>query len=250
MNKWIIFISIVCIVSVIGVVLKFLLTPPSYEDSYASNEEGESYTIPDPVVQFSNISEYTISPGVLVLHTDGFSMNFLGNQAPPVYESLAEVGDPSAVIAILQNNPNIEAVFKVGAIEPNGKQHITIPHPLAGTGYINGNPILVSYMAMITETNDGVVWLNGSRLFDPEYNIYTENPFPTVLQDSIITEVLDMGTEQNEPISSGFAGGQPDPTRGAENSNNGTSTNEPVRHHPQFYEDNSVSDEIVLIQSE
>ena len=238
MNRWIIFIIIVGIVSVIGVALNFLFTPSSYEDPATDDKESERHTIPDPAVQFLNTSEYTISPGVLVLHTGDFSMNFLGRQAPSIYESLAEVGDPSTVIAALQDDPNIEAVFEVSAIEPNGEQRVIVPQSFFNTRDADGSPILASYMAMIVETNDGVVWLNSVPL-------HTDTG--AIQQESVITEIVDMGTEKNAPIGSGFAGGQPDLTRDTENINNGTSTNEPVQHHPQFYEDNTVSDEIVQI---
>ena len=62
-----------------------------------------------------------------------------------------------------------------------------------------------------------------------------------------VAEVLDMGTEQNSPIGSGFDGGQPDHSRGAENIENGVVLRETVRHHPQFYDDPAVSSEIVRI---
>ena len=242
MNKWIIFIIIIGAVSLGGVVLRILLPVLPYNTpSVGSVDVGDAAVqVPDPVIQIANVSEYTIAPGVLVLHTDEFSMNFLNTQAPPVYESLAEVGDPSAVIASLKNNPNVKAVFEVGTVASGKTSGVAISRKFITDleNSIGVKNLLLSYMAMIMQTNDGVVWLNSSP--------YTAEG---VALGSTLAEILDMGTEQNAPIGSGFAGGQPDPSRGAENIGNGTSTNEPVRHHPQFYDNPAVSTEIAIIGS-
>ena len=241
MNKWVIFIIIVGIVSAAGVVLNIINNRSSlYESDLAENEEVAQQE-PDPIIYFVNTSEYPISPGVLVLHDHNFSMNFLGIQAPETYEALAEVGDPFVVIALLKGNADVDKVFEIAAIEPEATQSITIPRSvLAGKEGRGGvDDIKMSYMAMITETNDGMVWLNGHSFYDAENG--------GIQKGSIVTEILDMGTEKNTSIGSGFAGGQPDPARGIENIDNGTATSEPVQHHPQFYEDDAVSDEVVRV---
>jgi hypothetical protein len=46
----------------------------------------------------------------------------------------------------------------------------------------------------------------------------------------------DAGTEDNQPLGSGLAGGQPDSSKGEENIENGVSTEEPVSPHPQLTE--------------
>ncbi len=238
MNKWIIFIIIVGAITVIGVLVKVVadLTPSSRIDAPVSEE-----TATNPTIQFTNTSEYTIAPGVLVLHNNDFSMNFLGVELPEGYEPLAETGDPSEVISLLRDNSDVAEVLVVEEIPSGVTQYITIPRSIIDKKeYRSGaNAIVISYMAMILETNDGVVWLNGHPLFNAESG--------DLQRGSVVTEIIDAGTEKNEPIGSGFAGGQPDPVYGDANRDQGTATAEPVRHHPQFYEDDAVSSEIVEV---
>ena len=240
MNRWIIFIIIVGAVAVIGVLTRIILNLPTSAGTGVPVDEGAVSQEMNPTVRFVNTSEYTIAPGVLVLHNNNFSMNFLGIEAPKAYESLAEVGDPSEVASLLQGNPDVFAVFTVETIAPRKTQRITIPRSIAGEKEQDGaDAIVLSYMAMIIETNDGAVWLNSHPLYSAENN--------GLQQRSIVTEVIDMGTEENAPIGSGFANGQLDLTRGNANRNNGTATAEPVRHHPQFYESDTVSNKIVEV---
>ena len=241
MNKWIIFIIIVGVAATAGVLFNIVKGGIYTSKINSTSNKEVVQKKPDPTVRFVNISEYPVSPGVLVLHNNNFSMNFLGAQAPKAYESLAEIGNPSAAINAVKNNSGVDAVFNIPAIGPGATESITIPHSIIDNteSRVGAGDINMSYMAMITETNDGVVWLNGSPFYDMENG--------GIQQSSTITEILDMGTEKNTPIGSGFAGGQPDPTRGTENTNNGTPTNEPVQHHPQFYDDETVSDEVVQI---
>lgn len=239
MNKWIIFIIIVGVISVIGVLAKVIASPaPQYSGTIF-----EETALPEknPTIQFTNTSEYTILPGVLAFHNSNFSMNFLGTEIPEAYESLAEIGDPSEVISLLQDNPAVVELFTVEAIAPGRTQQITIPRSIIDEKkYQSGaDAIVVSYMAMIAETNDGVVWLNSHPLYAAESG--------GLQQGGVVTEVVDMGTEENAPIGSGFASGQPDLTQGSANRNNGTATTEPARHHPQFYEDDAVSSGVVEV---
>lgn len=249
MNKWIIFIIIVAAVSAIGVGTRLVTNQSSPEDTLGSVEGGEKkQQKSNPDIRLSNISEYSISPGVLVLHDNRFSMNFLGTQVSGEYETLAEIGDPTAVIAAIKSSPGVLEVLEVPAINPGSTQDV-VSTPLHMTDYyktfnererISHGGIFVSYMAMIIETNDGVVWLNSQPFYNPRND-------SVIKEIGVLTEILDMGTEKNMSIGSGFAGGQPDPTRGDENSNNGTATSEIVQHHPQFYEDATMSDEVVQI---
>ena len=233
MNKWIIFIIIVAAVSLIGILMSVVGNKSSsHEEAIVQPMENVPQK-PNQNISFVNTSKYHIAPGVFVLHNPNFSMNFLDETAPKRYEALAEIGDPSGVLIALRENPDVYGAFDIALIEPEGVQSIEIPE-----GKINNNTMM-SYMAMIVETNDGVVWLNSVPL---------HTDAGAAQQESVITEILDMGTEKNAPIGSGFTGGQPDLNRDdAENINNGTPTNEPVQHHPQFYEDNTISDEVVRV---
>lgn len=196
-------------------------------------------------LQLENDSQYTIAPGVLVYHTlcrppenlSCFSMNFLNRFAPPEYETLAEVGDPTAVVSSLETNPDVllAVVAHDAPIHPG--ETVTIPLP---NDIIAQPDMGFSYMGMIVETNDGVAWINSRRLTG-EAGVF--NPLGPAF-----AEIVDMGTEENEPVGSGFEGGQPDPSRGAgENLDNGVPTEEVVYHHPQFYGDPTAQERQFLL---
>ena len=226
MNKWLIFIIIVVGVSGASLVSKYV--------GNSSDSVGVDYSR----VRLVNVSEYTVSPGVFVVHDsrvvrdDQFPMNFLGVQAPEAYESLAEVGDPSAVIALLNDMSGVVAVRQVAGLD-SGADYIVHDVP-------SGDGMLFSYMAMVVETNDGVVWFNRIPV-----DAMKVADLAQLRDGNLFAEVLDMGTEENSPIGSGFSGGQFDPLRGSENVENGVSTDAVVRHHPQFYEGSLVSFDIV-----
>ena len=208
MNKWIIFIIIVIGVFVIGIGVNLVTNyTPSYEVDTADSKtiaQQES----DPVIRFANISEYPVSQGVLVVHNQNFSMNFLGERPPEAYGYLAEYGDPSEVITMLKGTSIMGGVFEVAAIEPGAVQEIDIPLTGIKKQYsIDTDNIRISYMAKIEGVNDGMVWLNG------------HTPYTTTQQESILTEVIDMGT----------------------------ATNKPVQHHLQFYEEGVAPDGVVQI---
>ena len=201
---WIVLIVIVIVVIVLFFVLRGGTTevqPPS-----------------EHVVLLENESEYVISPGVLVVHRNNHLMNYIGTQAPPEYEPLAEIGNPEPLMESLRYDENVYKVYPVDHIEPGQSVRVNINET-----YLDAK---VSYMAMIVQTNDGVVWVNHSPLYNSDGQQQTNRYW---------AEIIDMGTEQNSPIGSGFEGGQPDPARGEENIENGTPTEEPVNHHEEFY---------------
>lgn len=184
-------------------------------------------------VTFVNDSEYDISPGVLVVHGEEFSMNHLARVAPDEYEPLAEVGNPSALIAEVQEDSQVYAVVAVDEVV-SGSQVTTKVR-----GVPADSKTEVSYMAMIVQSNDGVVWANRFPFTNEQGDFESREGW---------LEILDMGTEQNSPLGSGFEGGQPDPSQGERNIENGVSTpGTTVQHHPQFYDDPSVSARIVRI---
>ena len=227
-KKWVILVGIVIALIIIGRVVSGSYLSPK-EDVVLEYEPVGPIT-EDVFVRVTNTSPYPVAPGPLVIHNRQFSMDFLGRYAPGEYELLAEVGDPSVFIASLDGNPAIYEVLEVGLLEPNTSETFTVSA---------ANPdALISYMAMIVPTNDGVVWLNGFPLYGQGGKQQ---------HGGFIPEIVDMGTEQNSPIGSGFEGGQPDPSRGDENLENGTVLRETVYHHPQFYDDPAVSTELVRI---
>ena len=191
-----------------------------------------------PTVKLSNASEFDVSPGVIVLHDETFSMNHLGLPAPTSYQTLAEIGDPSDIIRELEGTDGVLRVIGTDHIAPGAEESVSLGD-VTGEGFPeNLSDIRVSYMGMIVQTNDGVVWINSVPLEKIVYKGGAADP------DQVHTywaEIIDMGSEENSPLASGFDGGQPDPTRGEENIDNGTATEETVSHHTQFYDDPEVT---------
>ena len=207
MNKWIIFIIIVVGVFAIGAGVNLVTSHTSTYKVDIADSKTVTQQKPDLVVRFANISKYPVSQGVLVVHNQNFSMNFLGEQPPEVYTSLAEDGDPSEVIAALKETPTISEAFEVATIKPGAMQEVAIPLAGIRRQYADIGNIRISYMAKIEGVSDGVAWLNGHA------------PYTTAQQKSILTEVIDMGI----------------------------TTNGPVQHYLQFYEEGTAPDGVVQI---
>ena len=202
------------------------------------------------VLRLENNSDYAIAPGVFVIHSyPEYTMNFLSTTAPKEYEKLAEVGDPTEVLEKLAQLDGIHAYGQTSAGPILSGEVVEIP---IDPKLAQENPdARVSFMAMVVQTNDGVVWLNRHNLFSSETTEYVDNinedgletdtpPKPKTFNDLYVNTdwgwswVMDLGTEENSPIGSGFEGGQPDSTRGAENLDNGVPTDEVAVVHDQL----------------
>lgn len=219
MNRWIIFIIIVAAVAVIGVGVnlftnstqQYTVNPDNDETVIMQQESG-------PIVRFANISDehlWAVTRGVLVVHNQNFSMNFLGTQPPKEYKTFAEPGIPSAVIALLKETAGVSGVFEVPSIESGITQEVTIPlSSISDEGYTTGTT-RISYMApimdKITETGIGMVWLNGYTLYDAEGN--------QAQGERILTEIIDIDTTGNRP----------------------------VQHHPEFYTGEAATSGVIQI---
>ena len=229
-KKWVIFIVVVVIASLIALLSRVVDFSPSAVDPSSKTDDGGDVT-EETVVRITNVSKYAISPGMLVIHGPNFSMNIFRRYVSAEYELLAEVGDPSTLISSLKDLPGVYYAFRVSSLRSEGgSAGFTIP-PM-------GFDTLVSYIAMIVPTNDGVVWTDGFPLYNSNGGQQVGGTF---------AQILDMGTEQNSPIGSGLAGGQPEYSRGAENVTNGVATKELSDYHPQFYDDPAISESIVRI---
>ena len=216
---------LVVIALLFGVFLSFNKYVPSLNTFLGGDGEGR-------VVLLKNNSNYIISPGVLVVHGARNPVDLIGDRAPAVYERLAEVGEPAAVIEHLEGGDGVYKVIPVDVLEVGGEHLVSLPSNLP-------KDARVSYMAMIVQTNDGVVWLDAFPLIS---SLERENR-----PRSSWTHILDAGFEENAPIASGFENGQVDPARGEENINNGTEKLEKVTYHTQFYDDPEVSTSTVLV---
>lgn len=170
-------------------------------------------------VTIENVSEdQVLSPGVYVLHSPEASLNFEGSLAPESLEPLAEYGDHAPFAAFVETVPGVLAVYRVNApIKPGEMSQFVamIPEDAEEPYYLSG-------LQMAVGTNDGYALVNNLELTGREASINALN--------------YDAGTEENTELLSGFPGGQPDPSRGEENIENGTSTDPRanVTRHPQL----------------
>ncbi len=158
-----------------------------------------------------------LSPGALVSHCEEGAFWSRGAMASPELELIAEVGDPGAAVAVeRQDSMNgvnfIQERHTIGEVGPGQSTTVELE--------LNFGCVL-STAHMLVESNDSFVGVNSLDVHD-ELNG----------QDSTMVEVelraYDAGTEENTEPGSGFAGGQPDPTRGAANLDNGVPTAEPI----------------------
>lgn len=147
--------------------------------------------------------EQILSPGAWLVHTEAGALWARDGMTSPELELIAEIGEPSAVVAALG----------AGEIGPAPAKGASV------TFEVTAEPgDLLSTVQMLVATNDGFVGLQSVALFDGE----------TALTQTIELNAYDAGTEENTGLHQGFEGGQPDPSRGAENIENGTPTAEPI----------------------
>ncbi len=201
------------------------------ELSEAINETAGE-VVPEPVpkgkvrflVTVVNIhNSQTLSPGVFIVHKPIVGITFLGKLAPPELEALAEYGDPEPFREYIGKNTGVVSVYTIDEPIPPGENRsftVDVSTYMPRENYLSG-------IQMITGSNDGFAVASNIALFTPGNG-----------QKASITNAqnYDAGTEQNSPLLSGFEGGQPDPSRGEENIDNGipTSPQQPVMPHPQL----------------
>ena len=171
-------------------------------------------------VKLSNTSSsFTLSQGILIVHDSNADFNFFGDLADPELIQLAEIGSVSEFeTLVLSDYFNIYETIEVSEISPGGS--ISIPLEVVEEN------TFISFFARVEGTNDGFVAIFNEPLFEEgipiEISKYASN--------------LDVGSEENTPLFSGFEGGQYDPSKGQLNENNGirTEPQEPVKTHPQL----------------
>ena len=185
------------------------------------------------VFKISNTSEYTYSPGLFIIHNAGFNSNYINVSAPSSMERFAEVGNPSEYREYLENNFGdeiYEIVDVTGETKPGEKIEIDLEDLPENS--------LITFFSMIVESNDALVWVNQWPIHDFETGERNE-------YRRISLNAIDAGFEDNSPIGSGFEGGQPDPTKGEANIDNGVEVRENVRYHPDILSAGSLSLEVV-----
>jgi len=182
----------------------------------------EEVVVPPPkgtvrfLVTVENVHDtQTLSPGVFIVHKPLVSINFVGRVAPAELEPLAEYGNHTPFKEYVESNEGVVAVYTIDEpLPPGEKKNFTmdISTYRPRENYLSG-------IMMATGSNDGFVLASNIALFNPGNG-----------PKGSITDALnyDAGTEENSPPLSGFEGGQPDPTRGEENIDNGIATTPPV----------------------
>ena len=151
-----------------------------------------------------------ISPGIILPHIDEGVLWVSGGTSGSALELLAEVGNPSALIDALNGQ-------LIGEIPPGGSASIEI---------VIENEVYLSTASMLVATNDSFVGLNSVILWNEDHSPIESQTFEL--------NAYDAGTEANTELGSGFDGGQPDPSRGAENLDNGEATSELIARSDQF----------------
>lgn len=130
------------------------------------------------------------APAGWALHNDSTQAFWGGGLAGPGLESLAEDGDPSALLRSLDLNPGVVATGQSGPTLPGGRQVFQVQASRAARSRL-------SLATMLVASNDGFYALPeaGLELFDAQ-----GQPLPS----RVLTPGLyDAGTEANEALGAG-----------------------------------------------
>lgn len=170
-------------------------------------------------VTITNLSDppTPISPGALVGHCADGAFWSRGQRSSPELELIAEVGDPGAAVAVEREDEYdgttfVQERYTIGEVGPGQSTSVEVAF---------AHSCRLSTAHMLVESNDTFVGVNSldiRQLFTGEFLEVVE----------VDIRAYDAGTELNTEPGSGFEGGQPDPTRGAENLDNGVATDEPI----------------------
>ena len=148
--------------------------------------------------------EQILSPGAWLVHTDSGALWARDAEASLAIERIAEIGNPAEAVSAL-------GAGEIGAAPASGATVVFEVTAEPGD--------LLSTAQMLVATNDGFVGLQSVALFDGD----------TPLSQTIALRAYEAGTEENTGLFTGFDGGQPDPSRGADNVDNGVATTETIR---------------------
>lgn len=165
----------------------------------------------------------TLSPGVFIVHKPPYSINYINKLAPPEFEPLAEYGNYTPFAAYVNKSSDVLGV------------HI-LDEPLAPGEEASFTMDVSTYMPRESYLSGIMMAMGSNDGFALAHNIALFNPGNGPKGSTTDAQNYDAGTEQNSPLISGFAGGQPDPSKGSENIDNGTPTSpqQPVIPHPQL----------------
>lgn len=208
------------IVAVIVIVLIVVFVKKDKNDDMTDVQNGNSVSqeiLSEYKATIKNISsDQVLAPGVYIVHTSEASLNFVGSLAPETFEGLAEVGDPEAFAEYVATLPGVSEVIEI--------KKPVLPGESSDFEFEAEKGSRISGVQMAVGSNDGyalvdAIPLQGRGITAPAVN-------------------HDAGTEENSPLNSGFDGGQPDPSKGGANIENGVATDPvaPVSVHDQLTE--------------
>lgn len=186
--------------------------------SLTGGETNSAEVRSDIAIEIHNISDYPVAHGVLVVHDDNFSLNFNGSISDGAFELISEVGNADEALEYVEGMRGVHSAIITEIFHPGDQAS----YPLAGSGNLGAK---VSFLGMVVPTNDAVILLDAVDVYGEDGELGGIRSFG---------QILDMGFEENSPIGSGFEGGQPDPSRGEENLDNGVELREEVSTHSQF----------------
>lgn len=193
---WIV--ALIIVVLVIWAIVASTGTTP--EATQTPGDDGMTYD----VTVTNTSADQPLSPGVYVVHSHDASLNFEGAVAPAELEPLAEYGSHAAFAALVETLPGVEQVITIDEpVMPGESTMFSFEAPQGADVHLSGIQMLVG-------TNDGYTLVDGVELTGEALTVAAQN--------------YDAGTEENETPGGGFDAGQPDPTRGEENVENGTPT--------------------------
>ncbi len=199
------------IIIILIVVVGLALTLGDKSEEVAMVAEAKTYT-----VTINNLSEgQVLSPGAYVVHTSEASLNYLGELSPAALEPLAEYGSNADYVEYLKGLGGVLEVVSVDApVLPGQSASFDVTTQADG--------LLLSGIMMAVGSNDGFALLDAVVLDGTTKTIQAVN--------------YDNGSEENNDLLTGFEGGQPDPSQGPLNVENGTATDPqvPVVLHDQL----------------
>ncbi len=205
---------------VIAIIISIILARGDTEEPNTTVTSTPEVTLYTPTLTLRNVSTtQPLSPGVIIVHEENVSFDFSGSQAHPSLELLAEIGAPDAFRTFAAESPGVVDTFLIESpLEPGDVISPTL------NSYENQN-LVITVLQMAVGSNDGYAIAEISL-----------DSLDRGISTTFVAENHDAGFEENTELLSGFAGGQPDPSRGQENLENGTPTDPQgrVTDHPQL----------------
>ena len=174
--------------------------------------------------------DITLSPVVIIFHTDAISFDLEGTHISStpysdVFEHFVELGESTSFVNALLDTEGVLDVFTTQSDITPFARHIL---PLGSFTREQFQQQHISFLSKIIETNDGYIFATipmEDLLLAIEANEKKKHIYPIF---------FDAGIEENNPVGTGFLGGQPEIIYREKNIENGLSTNDVVERGKQL----------------